>query len=552
METFWQDVRYGVRMLTRTPALTAIIVVTLGLGIGANTAIFGVVNALVLRPMAAPNPDELTVLAISHPGNEEPHGISYPDFQDYRKESSAFSEFAAFDLGFVGVTHGERSERMIVSYVAGDFFKMLGVKPLLGRLILPTEGLSPGADPVIVLGYDCWKRKFNGDLGVIGQSIRVEGHAVTIIGVVPASFTGAYSIVLMDAYLPMGMNSYTPDNAEVFTKRDNHSLHVLARLKPRATLKQAQASLAVIAEHLAAQYPDTDKGNKIYVLPEHLARPEPNSAQQNPLVAGIFLILVGLVLLVACVNVTNILLARAAAREKELAIRAAMGAGHGRLVRQMLTESGMLAVLGGATGMLFGWWASLGLERIQIPGGIPFRIDLSFDWRSFGYVAAVALASGILVGLVPALRASRSDLNQTLREGGRGMGGGIERHRVRNVLVISQVAGSMILLIAGGLFIRSLGSAQTADLGFHTDHLISFSVDPAQINFDRARSEQFYRELEGRVRVIPGVMSASFAFSTPMGYFSLGGRVMAEGQTLAPGEIHGERHGKITAGGRHQ
>ncbi len=536
MDTFWQDLRYGGRMLMRTPVLTIIITMTLGLGIGANAAIFSVVSTFMLRPLPVQNPNELTVLAITHPGNEEPHNISYPDFQDIRRASSPFAALAGIDLAFEGVSDGDRSFRMILTYVTGNYFEMLGLKPALGRLIEGEAAETRGAKHALVLGYDCWKRKFNGDPAVIGRSLRVQGQSVTIVGVAPQGFIGTYSIVDMDGYLPLGMYPLLPNNEDTLTKRDNHSLRVLARLKPGATLAQARASAEVMAQQLATQYPDTDKGLRLHVYPERLARPEPSSAQQNPILAMIFLVLVGLVLLVACVNVANILLARATAREKELAVRAALGAGRGRLVRQLLTESGLLAVLGAGAGLLFGWWASLGLQRIEIPGGIPFWMDLSLDWRSVGYLTLVAAVSGILVGLVPALRVSRADLNQVLREGGRGMSGGVERHRLRNLLVVFQVAGSMILLVAGGLFIRSMSSAESADLGFRADHVLTLSLDTIQAGMGRTRSDEFYRELERRVRAMPSVESAGLAYSIPLGYYSNGDRVIAEGQTLPPGE----------------
>jgi predicted permease len=297
-------------------------------------------------------------------------------------------------------------------------------------------------------------------------------------------------------------------------------------------VRQAAASLEVVARQIEAAHPDTNRKMKIHVLPERLARPEPSSAQQNPVVAAVFLALVGVVLLVACVNVANILLARAAVRQKELAIRAAMGAGRGRLVRQMLTESGMLSVLGIAAGALFAELANVALERVRMPGGIPFKIDLSYDWLTFSFLAGVGLVAGILVGVLPALRASRADLNETLREGGRGNTGGVERHRLRNILVVSQVIGSMVLLIAAGLFIRSLNSAQKAELGFRADHLLNMTIDAAQAGLDRTRSNEFFRELQTRVRAASGVESATVAYSMPFGFYNTLARVLAESQPL--------------------
>jgi predicted permease len=535
VETLWQDIKFGVRSLAKKPVFTLIVVLTLGLGIGANTAIFSVVNALLLRPMPVQNPDELAVVAIQHPGNEQPHGVSYLDFLDYRANSNVFQDMSAFRIGFVGLSDGQRADRLAVSFVTSNYFTLFGVEPAAGRLIQPGEGDKPGGEPIIVLGNGYWKRRFGGNPGVVGKSVRLNGKTGTVIGVVPEKFKGAYALVEMDAYLPLGMAALDAENRDLFEKRDSHDLHVRARLKPGVTVKQAQASLEVIARQLDQQYPDTNKQVTVRVIPEWRARPEPNAADQNPLVAGVFLALVGLVLLVACVNVTNLLLVRASVRQKELAIRAALGAGRLRLVRQLLTESVLLAMLGGAAGILIGVWASEIIASIRLPMDIPIQMDFSFDWRVFGYVSAVALLAGFLVGIVPALRASRTDLNEALREGGRAQAGG-GRHRVRNVLVVAQVAGSLVLLIAAGLFVRSLNNAQSVDLGFRPAGVLNLIMDPGLQGYDEAKGKVFYRELKERVRALPGVQSASYAFSVPLGYYNQAGWIDVAGKPVAKDE----------------
>jgi predicted permease len=536
MENFFQDVRYALRMVIKNRALTFIIVLTLGLGIGANAAIFSVVNSFLLRPLPVKDADRLMVLAISHPGNDDPHNISYLDMRDFRKGSSAFSDVCAFGLGFVGLTDHGTSDRITVSYVTGNFFTMLGVKPAFGRLILPAEGQTAGADPVIVLGHSYWNRRFGGDSSVVGRAVQVNGHPFTVVGVVPAEFHGAYSIAEMDAYLPIGMSGMESDNAGMMTKRDAHSLHVLGSLNRGTPIQQAAASLNVIAHQLSSQYPDTDKDLKAYVFPETSARPEAESSRQNPIVASVFLGLVGLVLLVACVNVANILLVLSTSRQKELAIRATLGAGRARLVRQMLTESVILSVLGGASGLLIGIWVSRMLGSIRIPGDLPFRFDFSLDWRVFVYVAAIAITTGIVVGLMPSLRASRTNVNDALREGGRSNSSGAGSHRMRNLLVVMQVAGSLVLVIAAALFVRSLEHAQSSELGFRPDHVLNLSMDPAQIGYDPSHARAFYRELEDRARALPGVQHASLAFSIPLGYYNEAANVTYQGQVLRSGE----------------
>jgi putative ABC transport system permease protein len=536
MEAFWQDVRYGVRMLLKTRGLSAIIVLTLGLGIGANTAVFSVVNSFLLRPMPVEDPGRIAVVAISHPGNTDPHGVSYLDLQDFRKNSGAFTDLLAYDLGFVGLSDGGRATRLTVSYVTGNFFSVLGVNPALGRLILPSEGQVSGADPILVLGNGFWRNHYGSDPSVVGRNVKVNGHAFTIVGVVPESFHGAYALAEMDAYLPITMASLEGGNEDFLQRRESHRLHVMGRLKHGVSFLQAQAALQVVANQLSAEYPVTDKDLRAHVFPEPLARPEPDSAQQNPIVAAIFLALVSLVLLLACVNVANILLVRATSRQKELAIRCTLGAGRTRLLRQLLTESVILALLGGAAGALIGRWCSHLLGSIRFAADLPIRFDFSFDWRVFAYVAAIALFAGIAVGLVPALRASKANPNDALRESGRSNSGGAGRHRLRNILVASQVAGSLIVIVAASLFVRSLQNAESVNLGFRPENVVNFTMDPGQIGYDQAHTKTFYRQLEDRVRSLPGIQSTSFAYSLPLGYYNNGGSVVAEGQVLQPGD----------------
>lgn len=536
METLWQDIRYGIRSLARSPLFVLVIVLTLGLGIGANTAVFSVINSLLLRPLAVPNPEQLVVVAIKHEGNNDPHPPSWLDFQDYRKNAHVFSDMAGYLFGFVGISEGERAERATVSYVSSNYFSMLGIEPKLGRLIRPGEGDIPGTEPVIVLGHSFWQRRFAGDPSVIGRTVRANGQIYTIIGVVPESFRGTYALVEFDGYIPIGMSRLDPEYKNIWERRDEHSVRVLARLKPGVPLRQAEERLGIIAKQLEQQYPDTNKTVTAHVFPEHLARPDAQGASQNPIVATLFLSLTGLVLLVACVNVANLLLVRATLRQKEIAVRAALGAGQGRLMRQLLTESVMLALAGGAAGALIGLWVSRLLESVRLPGDLPFRFDFAFDWRVFGFIALVAAAVGVIVGLIPALRASRTNLNETLREGGRSLSAGAGRHRIRNVLVVAQVAVSLLLLVAAGLFVRSLGNAQSVDLGFDPRGVINVSTNPELQGYTEERARNFYRALLERARALPGVESASLAFSAPMSYNNLGEYLNIEGQELAPDE----------------
>lgn len=528
METVWQDVRQGFRMLVKSPAFTATVALTLGLGIGANAAVFSIVNTLLLRPLPVSDPSNLYVVSVTHQDNEQPHQVSWGDYVDYRDRSGVFSDLAAYSISFAGLSADNRADRIAVGYVTGNFFSMLGVTPGLGRMILPSEGTAFGADPVIVLGRSYWKKRFNGDASIVGRTVLVNGQPFTVAGVVPEGFYGVYALVEFDAYMPFGMLFPEATYKETIERRDNHDLRVIGRLEPGVSLAQAQAALDVLARQLEQQYADTNKTVRARIIPEPLARPEPNAADSNPLVAGVFLLLVTLVLLVACVNVVNLLLVRATVRHRELAVRAALGAGRRRLVRQMLTESLMLAAAGGVTGAIIGRWLSGMLSRITLPADLPIRFDLVFDWRVFSYIAAVALGTGLVVGLIPALRASRTDLNEVLREGGRSMAEGGGRQRMRGILVIAQVAVSLVLLVAAGLFVRSVQRAQSIDLGFDPAHVLNLSMDVSQQALDEARGRAFYRDVEARIRRLPGVESVSYAYSVPFGYYNSSEYVEAE------------------------
>ena len=530
LETLWQDFRYGLRMLRKDLGFTVVAVLTLALGIGANTAIFSLGNVFMFRPLPAKDAERLAVVAVQYHADDDPGQLSYLDYQDYRKQSNVFTEMTFYELDLAGIGYRGHADRVIMAYVPSNFFAMLGLRPALGRLIAPGEGDEPKTGPVVVLGHSYWQRRFGGDPGVIGRSVTLDGRSMTVIGVVPKEFIGPYTIVELDAYAPFGMS----ENTDLFTNRSDTDLRVLASLKRGVSAKQAETALSVIAHRLAQEYPTTNQGQIARVIPERLARPEPAVENYMPLVTTIFLVMVGLVLLVACFNVANLQLARAAAREKEIAVRAAMGAGRARLIRQMLTESLVLAIVGAAGGALLGNWAIRGLEKLRPLGDFALRLDFSFDWRVFAYVTGVTLLAGIVAGLAPALRTSRTNLNDTLREGGRGLIGDTRRHGLRNGLVIAQVAGSLIVLVAAGLFTRSLTNAEAVDLGYDTHHVLNVSLDPKLQGYDQPHAEAFFRELLSRAKALPGVESASLAYSVPLGYYNDGSSVYVEGQANQP------------------
>ncbi|HUL17055.1 MAG TPA: ABC transporter permease [Terriglobales bacterium] len=529
MESLWQDIRYGLRLLTKSPAFTAIAIVTLALGIGANTAIFSMANAFMFRPLPVKDADRLTVVAVQNGRDSDPEQLSYLDFLDYKQQNNVFTDMTEYTLNLSGLGAQGHADRIIMCYVPSNFFSMLGLHPAIGRFVEPGEGDARGSAPVVVLGYSYWQNRFGGEPSVIGKTVRLDGQAVTVIGVMEKKFTGPYSIVDMDAYAPIGMYGVGAHSNSFFTERADHNARVLATLKPGLTPRQAEAALDVISQRLAQEYPQSDQGFTARVVPEHLARPEPSVANSIGLVATVFLLLVGLVLLVACVNVANLLLAKAAAREKEIAIRAAMGAGRMRLIRQLLTESTLLALAGGAMGAIVGLWACHSMDKLRPVGDFPVRFGFTLDWRVFFYVAGVALTAGIMAGLVPALRVPRTNLVGTLREGGRGMIGDSGHHWLRNGLVTVQVAGSIIVLVAAGLFARSLLRAEAVDLGYDPRNLLNVGINPSLQGYDQDRAEPLLRELLRRAKSLPGVESASFAYTVPMSYYGEGRQIYVEG-----------------------
>jgi predicted permease len=535
MGTLLEDVRYAIRMLTKNPGFTLAAALTLALGIGANTAIFSMVDSFLLRPLPVKDPGQIAVLAFQQKHGPLTTTFSVPDYRDLRNQTQGvFSGLIGYQFGLDGLSVEGKPDRILTNYVTGNFFSLLGLKPQLGRLIMPTEGETPGADPVLVLSYSYWKSHFGGDPRVVGRRASVDGHPVTIIGVAPKGFFGVYSILDVQGYLPLGMAGIGGYPADFMSNRENRPLSIVGRLLPSANFKQADASLGVVAQRLSQEYPDSDKDMSIQAFPELRSRPTPDPDNTLMVVSGLFLGLAVLVLLVACVNVANILLVRATLREREMAIRAALGAARSRLVRQLLTESVLLALAGGAAGILFGNWCSSLLSSVNVQTDLPFRLELGFDWRVFTYAFAAALLTGIIVGLVPAIRASRGNLSTILHEGGRGVVGG--RHRLRNALVVAQVGVTLMLLIIAGLFTRSLTNAQRTNLGFGPSHILNVSMDPNEIGYSEAHGREFYKNLLERVRSLPGVESASVASSVPMGYIGNSDALSVQGYQPSAGQ----------------
>ena len=535
METLFQDIRYGLRMLRKSPAFTMVAVITLALGIGANTTIFSMVNSFLLRPLPVHDPGRIVTLTEMQKGGANNNVFSVPEYRDIRDQThDVLSDLLGYQFGMDGLTVDGKTDRILSNYVSGNYFSTLGLNPTLGRLILPSEGEVLGADPVMVLSYSFWKTRFSSDPEIVGKRVTLDGHPVTVVGVGPKNFDGISSFLKCQAFLPLGMAFIDGYPADFLTNRKLQMVMLYGRIGPDVSLKTAQSKLDLVERRFQEQYPDSHKNESLRIVPELRSRPNPDPNNTMLVISGLFLGLATLVLLLACVNVANILLVRATVRGREMAIRAAMGAARTRLIRQLVTESVVLALAGGAAGIAVGLSGSSLLSALNIHVDLPLRFDFGFDWRIFGFAMAIALATGVIIGLIPALRASRQDLRTVLHESGRGVIAG--RHRLRDVLVVAQVGGSLMLLIIAMLFTRSLGKAQQSDLGFEPKGIINFTMDPTEVGYNEQQGREFYKNLLERTRAIPGVESATTAGATPMGYLGGNDLVDVDGYQPPPGE----------------
>jgi putative ABC transport system permease protein len=499
MHTLWQDLRYGARMLLKNPGITFVVVLALALGIGANTAIFSVVNAVLLRPLPYEESDRLVFLSETNKAMAE-ISISYPNFTDWRSQNHVFEKIGVYNLNSYNLTGTGDAERILTAQASADLFSALRVNAAIGRVFTNDED-KPGGTPVVVLGYGLWQRRFGGQSSILNQTLTFNGKSYTVIGVMPEGFQYPSRV---EMWVPAGQLSGE------WQQRGNHpGLNAVARLKPGVTLEQAQADMANIAVNLERQYPDSNAGNRMKIQP--LLEIFVHNVRRA---LWVLFAAVGFVLLIACANIANLLLARASARQKEMAIRAAMGAGRWRIARQLLTESVLLSLIGGALGLLLARW---GIELILYisPNAIPRSREIGLDWRVLAFTIGVAFLTGILFGLVPALQAGVVDVNETLKETGRGA---TRRHWLRSSLVVVEVATTLVLLIGAGLMIRSFHRLQSVDPGFSYEHLTSFTISLPQKKYSTVdQRAQFFKRLLENVRGLPGVEASGAASGLPLG-----------------------------------
>jgi putative ABC transport system permease protein len=490
-------------MLAKKPGFTLIALITLALGIGANAAIFSVVNAVLLRPLPYDEPQQLVYLSERHPKYES-MSISYPDFSDWRAQNNVFENIGVVNFRDYNLTGSGEPERLVTGQASADFFSALRVNAALGRLYTNDED-RPGATAVVVLSNQLWKRRFGGDPNILNQTLTLNDRPYVVIGVMPADFRYSRQTEL---WVPVGQLADNPS----IKPRDNHpGLRGVARLKPGVTLEQARADLDAVAARLEEQYPDSNKGVGARMIP--LLE---NYVRDVRLALWILLGAVGLVLLIACANVANLMLARAASRQREMAVRVALGASRWRVIRQLLTESMLLAVVGGALGLLLAQWI---IDLILTFGAnsIPRTGEISLDTRVLMFTTAVSMLTGIVFGLAPALQSSRTDVQEALKETARSTTGG--RHRLRQVLVVTEVALTLVLLIGAGLLIRSFYLLQQVNPGFVDEHVLSFRVQlPVQKYPGEHEWLNFYERALEKLQALPGVNEVSLTSRVPMDY----------------------------------
>jgi predicted permease len=512
MGHLWQDLRFGARMLRKSPGFTLAAVLTLALGIGVNSAIFGVVNALLLRPLPVRASEELVTLSKLDDHIEFPHGMSYVDYLDLREQVAEFSDLMAYTFVAASLGTTEGAERTWISAVSGNYFSGLGVDVAVGRTFVPEEDQPYGDFPVLVLAHGMWQRRFGGDPGVVGRTVQLNGQPYAVIGVTSEGFQGTHSLIGTDGFAPLtSLERLRSDQTGALTERGAEGMFVIGRLAEGVTVADAQAAMQVQAARMTSAYPRTHVNSEYLVLLESRSRPEPSTSSVTPLVGTAMMGLAGLVLLIACANVAGLLIARGMARTREMALRAALGAQRGRLFAQLLSESLLLAMLGGAAGVVVALWVSRLLGGIRFAADIPIRFDASLDWRVLAFTAVATLVTGVVAGVSPAFRSARVDLTARLKEGGRGAADSPGGQRARAVLVVAQVAISLFLLVCSGLFIQSLRSAEQMDFGFRTENVLLFSVDQITQGYDEPRGRAVYREVAAEIARVPGVRSASWA-----------------------------------------
>ena len=540
---FQQDLRGGLRMLKKSPGFTFVAILSLALGIGANTAIFTIINAVFLHPLPVEEPARLAemfthdTLTFNANANFQLTGTSLPNYEDYRDQNQVFSGLAMVTFPFPLNWGGQAEPQQLnASLVSGNFFDVLGIKPYRGRTFIFDGDKKVGGNAEVVLSYSLWARRFGSDEKFIGQTILLNGTPYNVVGIAPPGFKGIVSLGRPDLlWIPITMRDYvlTGQIKDWENNRRFRWLSIVGRLKPEVDVIQARAAMKTIAAGLEKEYPRDNKGRTVELFSLNESALGINQRKQFSLAGGVLMGVVGLVLLIACVNLANLLLAQSARREKELSIRAAMGAGRSRLVRQLLTESTVLSLLGGIAGLVIAYWGRNLLWSFRPPFLPEGSIDLSFDVRVLGFTLLVSLFTGVIFGIMPAIKASRTDVNEVLKTGGRGGALGWTHNRLRGLLVISEIALALVALVGSGLFLRSMQNAQQFNPGFESQNLLQMNFDLGALRYDADHGQQFFRDAIERAKTVPGVVSASVSSNGVFGG-GLAGTIFREGEQTDP------------------
>jgi len=539
MSTFLQDLKFGVRLLAKTPGFTVIAALSLALGIGANTTIFTLVNAVLLNPLPFEDPAQLVSVFTTDERNRgtgldflQTSPMNFKDLRDKNEVFSGLTGHVGIPLNITGGTG--QPEQIFGELVTGNYFSVLGARPQIGRGFLPDEDVTPGEKLVTVLGYGEWQKRYGGDPAIVGRTISLNGAAFTVVGVMPKGFKGTNAIGAPALWVPYMTYPQTTTGffLELAAPNSRRGLvfNITGRLKPGVSVQQAEANLKTIARQLEQEYPNENKGRNVTLVPLAQATINPGFRDNIVKAGGLLMTIVGLVLLIACANVANLLLARAAARQREIAVRLSLGAGRGRLIMQLLTEGTLLAVIGGAAGLLLAYWAQGLLWSFRPPFLAADSIDLQPDMRVLMFTLAVSIVTGVVFGLAPAIQASRPDLVVELKEKTSAPTGSNRLFSLRNVLVSAQVALSLVALVGAGLFLRSLQHAQQISPGFDTDHLAVLSFDLGAQGYTEERGRQFQQRVLERAASVPGVQGASVASTVPLFAGGFARTVFLEGQ----------------------
>ncbi len=547
-ESLYQDTKHAVRRLLKSPAFTATTMLIVALGIGANTAIFSIVDAFLFRPPPFERPEEL-VWIYQDSDDGRPSSNSYPAYLDMAAHENLFSGVTAMINGRAArhVTETGETRSLTVSWVTSSYFPVLGLSPSRGRWLEPVHDV-PGGEPVAVVSHRAWQNRFGGEAGILGRQVRLNGATVTLIGVGPEGYDGALPGVANDFWL--SLSSAGPVGGDFYwrtlERRQDHWFLTIARLRPGVSVRQAQAAMNLLAQRLAADYPDLNEGREITVMHTSRVRVHPDEDAGLYAAGGVLLAVAILVLVIACGNLANLLLARASTRGREIAVRLAIGATRGRLIRHLLVESLILSITGGAVGVLFAFVVGRVLQAHQPPMMGPLTMNVSLDWRVLAYAFGLSVVTGIVFGLAPAIRASRPDLVPSLKDTNESLAAG-QRHThrlrwlgLRNILVMVQVAVSMVLLVGAGLLVRSLMKVQNVELGYTADRLAMIRADAREAGYEPEEGRQFFLELRTRVAALPGVQAAGLTTRLPTSPSGGSSTLEIEGYQPATGTGHVE------------